>query len=197
MSHTDLLAKMEALLVKLAYDINSDADTNDLVTLTEAIAALRTQEATEPRKVWLWMNFVDGRPEYWAFDNPYPCVVGGGDPLTLGEPCGYALVKDSDAGRPDVSEGEVIAAIKRVQSTHCACKFSSGGVLSKSCEFHARLKEATIRQCAEILQNEVALCADDQKWDDSISQQEGDGTSFNKGVAASKAAILKLLGEKL
>ena len=34
--------------------------------------------------LWLWKNFVDGRPEYWAFDNPYPCVNGGGDPLTLG-----------------------------------------------------------------------------------------------------------------
>lgn len=68
------------------------------------------------KKLWLWKNFVDGRPEYWAFDNPYPCKLGGGDPLTLGEPCGYAIVKESTQGRFDVSEAEVIAAIKRVTS---------------------------------------------------------------------------------
>ena len=71
------------------------------------------------KKLWLWKNFVDGRPEYWAFDNPYPCVVGGGDPQTLGEPCGYAIFKESTRGRTDVSEAEVIAAIKRALAGHC------------------------------------------------------------------------------
>jgi hypothetical protein len=33
--------------------------------------------------------------------------------MTLGEPCGYALVMASETGRFDVSEAEVIAAIKR------------------------------------------------------------------------------------
>lgn len=70
---------------------------------------------SEPTKLWLWKNFVDGRPEYWAFDNPYPCEEGGGDPLTLGEPCGYALVKESTQGRFDVTEAEVIDAIKASQ----------------------------------------------------------------------------------
>jgi len=73
-------------------------------------------ETEAPKRLWLWKNFVDGRPEYWAFDNPYPCVPGGGDPLTLGEPCGYAIVKDSTQGRTDVSDDEVIAAIKRASS---------------------------------------------------------------------------------
>lgn len=63
-------------------------------------------------KLWLWKNFVDGRPEYWAFDNPYP-VYPNGDPMTLGEPCGYALVMKSETGRFDVSEDEVLDAIKR------------------------------------------------------------------------------------
>ncbi len=62
-------------------------------------------------KLWLWKNFVDGRPEYWAFDNPYPCDANH-DPLTLGEPCGYALFKPSINGRPDIPESQVIAAIK-------------------------------------------------------------------------------------
>ena len=65
------------------------------------------------KKLWLWKNFVDGRPEYWACDNPYPCKPGGGDPLTLGEPCGYAIFKESTQGRFDVSEEQVLAAIKR------------------------------------------------------------------------------------
>lgn len=63
-------------------------------------------------KIWLWKNFVDGRPEYWAFDNPYPCHENG-DPMTLGEPCGFAIVKESINGRPDKTEAEVLAAIAR------------------------------------------------------------------------------------
>jgi hypothetical protein len=40
-----------------------------------------------PRKPWLWRNHVDGRPEYWAFDNPFPINLTDDDPQTLGEPC--------------------------------------------------------------------------------------------------------------
>lgn len=65
------------------------------------------------KKLWLWKNFVDDRPEYWAFDNPYPCHAGG-DPMTLGEPCGYAIFKKSTPGRTDVVEAHVIEDIKRV-----------------------------------------------------------------------------------
>jgi hypothetical protein len=62
-------------------------------------------------KLWLWKNFVDGKPEYWAFDNPFPMHMDGGDPQTLGEPCGYAIYKPSRAGRPDVSEVDVLRRI--------------------------------------------------------------------------------------
>lgn len=80
-------------------------------------AALSAREApaTEQR-LWLWRNFVDGRPEYWAFDNPYPCVTVGGDPLTLGQPCGYAIFKASVNGRPNLSEAEVIATVTRMHA---------------------------------------------------------------------------------
>jgi hypothetical protein len=64
-----------------------------------------------PRKLWLWKNFVDGRPEYWAFDNPFPIHLTDGDPQTLGEPCGYALFKPSRQGRTDVSEEEVLRRV--------------------------------------------------------------------------------------
>lgn len=67
------------------------------------------------KRLWLWKNFVDGKPEYLAFDNPYPCHPNG-DPMTLGEPCGYAEFKPSRQGRHDVSDEDVIAAIKRAAS---------------------------------------------------------------------------------
>ena len=79
--------------------------------LKRAAAALRAREA-QREKLWLWRNFVDGEPQYWAFDNAYPCFPNG-DPITRGEPCGYALVKQSTKGRHDVSDEQVIAAIKR------------------------------------------------------------------------------------
>jgi hypothetical protein len=72
-----------------------------------ALAGLSARE-----KLWLWKNFVDGRPEYWAFDNPYPCHPNG-DPMVLGSPCGYALVKKSENHRPEVSDAEVLDEIRR------------------------------------------------------------------------------------
>lgn len=66
-------------------------------------------------KLWLWKNFVDGRPEYWAFDNPFPVHLDCGDPQTLGEPCGYAIVKPSRVGRTDVGEAEVLRRIKQAK----------------------------------------------------------------------------------
>src|SRR5882672_3211634 len=50
-------------------------------------------EPREPR-LWLWKNFIDDKREYWAFDNLYPCDGNGGDPLVLGEPCGYVLLRE-------------------------------------------------------------------------------------------------------
>lgn len=79
---------------------------------------LAAREQAQPKendapKLWLWQNFVNGRPEYWAFDNPYPINLTDGDPQTLGEPCGYAIFKPSRQGRFDVSEERVLAAIAR------------------------------------------------------------------------------------
>lgn len=68
------------------------------------------------KKLWLWKNFVDGRPEYWAFDNAYPCYPNG-DPMVIGEPCGYAIFKESTLSRNHIatSESTVLAAIKRAR----------------------------------------------------------------------------------
>jgi hypothetical protein len=89
-------------------------------TVTALRAAIEQAEKQEPRKLWLWKNFVEGRPEYWAFDNPFPCVSVGGDPLTLGEPCGWALLKFSVNGRPDRSEQEVINTVTRLAAIAAA-----------------------------------------------------------------------------
>jgi hypothetical protein len=43
-----------------------------------------------PPKIWLWRN----GDHYWAFDNKYPCDENG-DPMTLGEPVGFAVFKPS------------------------------------------------------------------------------------------------------
>jgi hypothetical protein len=67
------------------------------------------------RKLWLWRNFVDGNPEFWAFDNPFP-VDKNGDPMVLGEPVGYAIVKDSYIGRSDKTDKQVVEAIRRAAS---------------------------------------------------------------------------------
>jgi len=83
-------------------------------TITTRRLAIEQADKKEPTKLWLWKNFVGGRPEYWAFDNPFPCVSVGGDPLTLGEPCGWALLKSSINGRPDRSEQEVINTVTRL-----------------------------------------------------------------------------------
>ncbi len=86
-----------------------------ITALREALAEQPAQQ--EPLKLWLWKNFVKGRPEYWAFDNPFPCLTVNGDPLTFGEPCGWVFLKPSVNGRPERSEQEVINTITRLADT--------------------------------------------------------------------------------
>ena len=75
--------------------------------------AMAAAQPVQPaaKKLWLWKNFVDGNPEYWAFDNAFPVHLDHGDPQTLGEPCGYALFKPSRCGRTDVNEEQVLKRI--------------------------------------------------------------------------------------
>lgn len=77
----------------------------------EAAAALRERLAQPDRKLWLWKNFEEGRPEYWAFDNPYPTNLDDGDPQTLGQPCGYAIFKQSRDGSCGRTEEQVLREI--------------------------------------------------------------------------------------
>ena len=68
-----------------------------------------------PPKLWLWKNFVDGKPEYWAFDNPYPRNLNDGDPQTIGQPCGYAIFKPSRDGSNGRTEEQVLREISEAQ----------------------------------------------------------------------------------
>lgn len=54
----------------------------------EAVAA---QVASGEMKLWLWKN----GDHYLAFEHLYPCFTPGGDPMTLGEPAGHAILKHS------------------------------------------------------------------------------------------------------
>lgn len=78
----------------------------------ESIDPIKTQaQGCGMATLWLWRNFVNGRPEYWAFDNSHPCAENG-DPLVLGEPCGYAVFKPSVNGGLDISQEQVVKEIK-------------------------------------------------------------------------------------
>lgn len=57
-----------------------------------------------PKVLWLWKNFVNGQPEYWAFDNKFPVNMDNEDPQTLGEPCGYAIFKQSRCAPPKTGD---------------------------------------------------------------------------------------------
>lgn len=124
-----------------AAPLNAEREAELRATLTEKIRRIHEAER-HPAKLWLWRNHVDGRPEYWAFDNPYPIHMDNGDPQTLGEPCGYALVKPSRNGRPDVPESVVLNSIERAcarvvelqcNDTRCARKSYGGEKQGQRC----------------------------------------------------------------
>lgn len=96
--------------VDVALDPAVSRKAQDLID--QGAASVQGLEA--PTKLWLWKNFVGGRPEYWAFDNAYPIHLTDGDPQTLGEPCGYAIFKPSRNDRPDVPDETVLKRIAGV-----------------------------------------------------------------------------------
>lgn len=63
-----------------------------------------TESAPPPFVLWLWKN---GPKEYWAFVDSNPGDANG-DPVVLGEPCGYALLKDWPPTTP--AEVEALSA---------------------------------------------------------------------------------------
>lgn len=97
--------------MRVPAEPDRDAD----LVLSEAARLLRAALAESESRVsvpgdpvlWLWKN---GQHEYWAFDNAYP-RYDNGDPMTLGEPVGYALLKQSTNGRPDVTHSDVVRAM--------------------------------------------------------------------------------------
>jgi hypothetical protein len=98
------------------YFIHTSEDSFETcVSLTDVKAML---EAAPPAgvepvavKLWLWKN----GDHYLAYTNEYPCESQGGDPLTLGEPVGYAILKESfsrDTQPPADKDAELIKAME-------------------------------------------------------------------------------------
>jgi hypothetical protein len=132
-----------------------DSDNPD-IQLRIAVA-LRTRLAQpEPeKKLWLWKNFVDGRPEYWAFDNPYPTNLDNGDPQTLGQPCGYAIFKPSRDGSNGRTEEQVLREMKSVTALRAR-------LAQPELEELARLEEAMIEAWKPIPQREWQGLTDEE-----------------------------------
>ena len=114
MTDRELMQQALDALEKLNKDGWILADFEDEVYAS--IEALRARLAQPERKLWLWKNFVDGKPEYWAFDNPYPTNLDNGDPQTLGQPCGYAIFKSSRDGSCGRTEEQVLREMKSVST---------------------------------------------------------------------------------
>ncbi len=105
-----------------------------LWTETPLYTSPQPAQQQEPVKLWLWKNFVDGRPEYWAFDNAFPINMNDGDPQTVGEPCGYAWLKPSRQGRLDLSYEEVRRGAQSAKDYKPWV-----GLTQEECEFLAEL----------------------------------------------------------
>lgn len=94
----------------------SDGDTSCMAEgIRERFASLSHPDSrTEPQEVveriWLWRN---GTGEYVAYRSAWPVMVGGGDPLTLGEPTGWAYLMPCDDGSAGRSNEEAEAGCLR------------------------------------------------------------------------------------
>ena len=129
------------------------------------------QPAQEPIKLWLWKNFVNGKFEYLAFDNPFPIFMDSHDPQTLGEPCGYALLKPSRAGRTDVSDEQVLQDVQKALAQPADNPYGYDWSMLEAAqeslrEHMARIKELEA-QLSQPAQGHVAWvcegCASDEK----------------------------------
>lgn len=99
-----------------------------------ALASAPAGAGEGARKLWLWKNFVDGKPEYWAFDNPYPINLEDGDPQTLGQPCGYAIFKPSRDGSHGRTEKQVLWEMASVRRAALAGEPAVAADEGRACE---------------------------------------------------------------
>jgi hypothetical protein len=128
-------------------------------------STIETEDVVE--RVWLWRNFVDGKPEYWAFDNPFPCD-GTGDPMTLGEPCGWAVLKPSQNGRPDVSDVEVKTAIaatpiERLREENARLHAALFRIVREGTDLGSDYTQVKMSPAAKIANAALTPSADDDK----------------------------------
>jgi hypothetical protein len=108
--HPDSEPPLQLLSARFALELAAetvDGESGQLVVAAnimgveydEFIAALARESVAAYVKLWLWK---DG-DHYLAFDSEYP-TYDGGDPKTLGEPVGYALLERSVCGRLQVKK---------------------------------------------------------------------------------------------
>lgn len=74
-----------------AADVGSDPFGHLIVAPGEQVEAAQPPAQADGQKLWLWRN----GDHFLAFAHEYPCYEPGGDPMTLGEPAGYALFRQS------------------------------------------------------------------------------------------------------
>lgn len=91
----DALQALQHVRTTLAYQLTPEAVSELLEPIQKALEAdPQDFSATQMRdgyKLWLWRN----GDHYLAFTHLYPCFTPGGDPMTLGEPTGVAIFRES------------------------------------------------------------------------------------------------------
>lgn len=86
-------------------DVESDPAGTLIVKPGEPLKAAQSASVMAGTKLWLWKN----GDHYIAYQHLYPCYSPGGDPMTLGEPCGWAEFRESHdcvAPQPSAQQAE-------------------------------------------------------------------------------------------
>ena len=71
------------------------------VKALEVLGAARQQKVENGTELWLWRN----GDHMLAFLHLYPCFRPGGDPMTLGEPFGRAIFRESHDRAAPTTQG--------------------------------------------------------------------------------------------
>jgi|SRR5689334_7652109 len=86
---------LQSVRTLLAYQLTPEAVSELLEPIQRALGVneevFSINQLRDGYKLWLWKN----GDHFLAFTNPYPCFTPGGDPMTLGEPAGVAVFRES------------------------------------------------------------------------------------------------------
>ncbi len=97
-----------------------------------------------------WCNYCKGNVEWCRAAPPGGCSLRDYE---------NALASVSEIEPKPAAEGTPnVPPYEPPVGRHCACRFSSGGVLSKSCEFHTRISNARLSALEADAQRYQELC---------------------------------------